>query len=95
MSTDKKREDAKHKQEMQALQEKNDWQWLLSDERGQRILYRALGFCGIHRSAFTANALTQAFNEGQRNVGLYLWERLARHVPEKLPRIMEMRDSDA
>jgi hypothetical protein len=95
MSTDKKREEAKRKQELQALQEKADWDWLLADERGRRILYRTLGFCGIHRSVFEPNAMKLSFLEGQRNVGLYLWDKVARYVPNRVAQMIEMRDSDA
>lgn len=94
-NTDKKRDEAKRKQELQALQEKADWEWLLEDERGRRILYRTLGFCGIHRGVFEPNAMRLSFLEGQRNVGLYLWDKVARYVPRRVAQIIEMRDSDA
>ncbi len=88
------RENAKERQEKAALIERNDWEWLTSDERGLRILQRVMSICGVFRSGFNPNALTMSFTEGQRNVGLYLWDRMARHVPEAIPELLKMRDSD-
>ena len=42
MKTTTTREDARKKQEKAALQEKNDWEWLTSDERGLRVLHRVM-----------------------------------------------------
>ena len=94
MTTNDKRAEAKKKQEQAAQREKNDWEWLTADERGLRILHRAMGFCGVFRNGFNPNALTMSFGEGQRNVGLYLWDRLARFTPEVVPQFLKMRDSD-
>lgn len=95
MKTTNTRDNAKKRQEQAALVEKNDWEWLTSDERGLRVVYRTLQICGVFRSGFNPNALTMSFTEGQRNIGLYLWDRMARHVPEAIPTILNMRDSDA
>lgn len=95
MKTLTTRENAKKRQEQASLIEKNDWEWLTSDERGLRVIYRVLQICGVFRSGFNPNALTMSFTEGQRNIGLYLWDRLARHVPQAIPTILEMRDGDA
>lgn len=39
---------------------------------GELVLKDILNFCGVDRSTFNHDALTMAFNEGQRNVGLYI-----------------------
>ena len=88
------REDAKKKQQEAALQEKNDWEWLTGDVRGLRVLHRILTVCGVFRSGFNPNALTMSFSEGQRNVGLYVWDRLARYVPDVTTEILRMREKD-
>lgn len=95
MKTTNTRDNAKKRQEQAALIEKNDWEWLTSDERGLRVVYRILQICGVFRSGFNPNALTMSFTEGQRNIGLYVWDRLARYTPETIPELLTMRDSDA
>lgn len=94
MKTTTTREDARKKQEKAALQEKNDWEWLTSDERGLRVLHRVMTMCGVFRSGFNPNALTMSFSEGQRNIGLFLWDRMARYVPETIPELLKMREKD-
>ncbi len=89
-----KREDARKAQEQANLREKNDWEWLVSDVRGLRILYRVMAVCGLFRNGFNPNALTMSFTEGERNIGLYLWDRMARHVPDSIPEFLKMRESD-
>lgn len=95
MKTTNTRDNAKKRQEQAALIEKNDWEWITSDERGLRVVYRVLQICGVFRSGFNPNALTMSFTEGQRNIGLYVWDRLARYTPETIPELLTMRDSDA
>ena len=87
-----KRDEAKKRQERAAQIERNDWEWLTSDERGLRILWRTMSLCGVFRAGLNANALSMSFAEGQRNVGVYLWDRLARYTPDKIPAFLTMRD---
>ena len=94
MKTTTTREDARKKQEKAALIEKNDWEWLTSDERGLRVLHRVMTVCGVFRSGFNPNALTMSFSEGQRNIGLFLWDRMARSAPETIPELLKMREKD-
>lgn len=95
MKTTDKRESVKKQQQEAYLQEKNDWEWVTSDERGLRVVRRVMEVCGVFRAGFNPNALTMAFGEGQRNVGLYLWDRLGRFVPEQIPELLKTRDSNA
>lgn len=89
-----KSEEAKRKQERQALREKNDWQWLLADERGQRIVRDLIARTGVMRQTFQPNAMTVAFAEGQRNEGLFILDRVGRYAPSVLPVLFSMRDDD-
>lgn len=84
-------EEIKAEQERLALEEKSDWEWLLSDERGKRIVYRLIERCGVLRCAFQGNALNTAFSEGQRNEGIFLVDRVARFAPEAFTEIMRLR----
>lgn len=54
----------------------------MSTSQGRAFLYDILDFCGVYRSSFTGNANT-FFNEGMRNVGLYLMGRITKEHPEQ------------
>lgn len=54
------------------LEEVDDLKWLMGSKRGRRILWRLMDRSGAHRSSFSTNALSMAFNEGSRNIGLFL-----------------------
>lgn len=58
--------------------------WLMGDVRGRRFMWRLLEGSGIYRSSFTGEALSMAFNEGQRNVGLKLVDEITQHCPKRL-----------
>jgi len=49
--------------------EGDDVKWLMGSKRGRRILWRLLDQAGVHRLSFSTNAMTMAFNEGNRNFG--------------------------
>jgi hypothetical protein len=49
--------------------EDEDLKWFMSDRRGRRIVWRLLSDAGVFRSSFNTNAMTMAFNEGNRNYG--------------------------
>lgn len=57
--------------EQQLRFEVNDLQWLMSNKRGRRVMWRLLEQSGVYRLSFDPNsASVTAFNEGQRNYGL-------------------------
>lgn len=51
--------------------ELQDFRWLMSHAEGRRIVWRLLGHAGVYRTSFTGNSTT-FFNEGRRDVGLFL-----------------------
>ena len=51
--------------------ELEDWRLLLSKQWGRRLVWRILDQTGLYRTSFTGNSTT-FFNEGQRNIGLWL-----------------------
>lgn len=54
-----------------------DYQWLLDDPRGRRVLrHILLDITGLFRSTFSTNALTMANAEGSRYVGLRIQDEL-------------------
>ena len=50
---------------------------VMATQEGRRFVYRILADCGNYRTSFNTNALSMAFNEGQRNVGLMLQAKAA------------------
>ncbi len=76
------------RQQTSSLNERDDWRWMLSDARGRRIVRRLLDTCGVYRTSFTGNSHT-FFNEGQRNVGLVVIDKVHRHAPEQYTVMMQ------
>lgn len=59
----------------------NDFLWLMNDARGRRIVWAQLSECGVFRTSFTGNSTT-FFNEGKRDVGLRILDRITKLCPE-------------
>lgn len=73
---------AREKELLQQKVEAEDLVWLMRDKRGRRHIFRHLEAAGVFRLSFNSNALTMAFNEGQRNEGLRTLALLMKHCPE-------------
>lgn len=52
-----------------------DLRSLMKTKSGRRLAFRILELTGVNRSSFTGNSTT-FFNEGQRNIGLWLTDEL-------------------
>lgn len=65
-------------------QERADLAAVLEMDGGRRFVRRLLIFCGEHRSSFSQNAITMAFNEGHRNVALMLKAAINDSAPNRL-----------
>ena len=68
---------------MLAMQENEDLKWLMGSKRGRRIMHRLLERAGVFQLSFNTNAMTMAFNEGRRNEGLALTNKLMAACPEQ------------
>lgn len=53
-------------------QEAADFRWLMNDPRGRRFMWRLMGHCKVFQPSFNPHGGVMNFNEGQRNVGLFL-----------------------
>ena len=74
----------KSKAKDQRLAEIEDFKWVMADSRGQRVLRRVLEQAGIYQLSFAAeNTHVTAFNEGRRNVGLFINDEILAICPEK------------
>lgn len=69
------------KAKLQIQQEAEDFKWIMSNKRGRRFAWRFLEKAGVFRTSFTGNSTT-FFNEGQRNLGLYVLGLIHEHAPE-------------
>lgn len=63
--------------------EAEDYKWLLSTERGRRLMWGWMADCHVFHSTFNSSGSITAFNEGQRNAGLRLFTALMQHAPEQ------------
>ncbi len=62
----------KTKAQLRRMQE-NDWlKDILSKEGGRDFIWRLLIQCGVYHTSFTGDAPHTFFNEGKRQIGLWL-----------------------
>lgn len=83
-----KRASADHAKLLAQQQEEDDVRWLLGDPRGRRLVWGWLSDGGIFRSTYTGEALSAAFNEGQRNAAIKLHAQVMHHAPEQFIRML-------
>ncbi|MCY1396710.1 hypothetical protein D9M71_116920 [compost metagenome] len=77
-------QDQARKQEKLARQQEiNDFRWLMSDPRGRRLMWRVMGKCRLFQPSFDPHGGITNFNEGQRNVGLFLLSEINDVCPQR------------
>jgi hypothetical protein len=59
----------------------DDMRWWLGHPQGRRIALRLLEEAGVFRSSFNHSGSVMAFNEGRRNIGLFLTAELLEATP--------------
>ncbi|MDR1351522.1 MAG: hypothetical protein LBJ59_12250 [Zoogloeaceae bacterium] len=74
--------EAKRRIDLEAESEVSDWEWLMSDKRGRRVVWRLLERAGVLRSSFATDPLIMAFNEGRRDYGNYVFSVVNAVCPE-------------
>jgi hypothetical protein len=89
---DKREEDARKRAARQT--EIGDLKWLMSSPRGRRIVWRLLDLAGPFRMSFNTNAMQMAFNEGNRNLGLRLFNEVMTLCPELYPVMVKEQQND-
>jgi hypothetical protein len=65
--------------------EESDLKWLMGSKRGRRIVWRLLDQAGTFRLSFNTNAMSMAFNEGNRNFGNRTLALIHSQCPELYP----------
>lgn len=66
-----------------------DLKWLMSSDRGRRIMWRLLELARVFTLSFDANAMRMAFNEGRRGYGLEILSQLMTACPEQYPAMLK------
>ncbi len=70
------REQLAQRREVEHKQHALDLYNVMRTEEGRRLMYHILKDCGTDALSFHTNALTMAFNEGKRAIGVTLVEQL-------------------
>lgn len=90
-TTTEKRNDEKRNQRDNELA---DVLFVMADPAGRRFMHRLLSRTGMYRSSFDENPHNTAFNEGSRNVGLWLTAEIMQiAVPQYTQMIEEQKDA--
>lgn len=72
----------------------DDLRWLMNAKQGRRVVWAMLARTGVFQTSMTGNSYT-FFNEGARNVGLYLMAEVNRLVPELYAKMVkESKDAE-
>jgi len=62
--------------------ELEDLKWLMAHPQGRRIVSRLLEEAGVARTSFNHSGSLMAFNEGKRQIGLFLTAEVLEAAPE-------------
>lgn len=68
--------------------ELEDLRWLLGHPQGRRIASRLLDEAGVFRSSFNTSGSVMAFQEGKRNIGLFLTAELIDASPDGYMKVL-------
>ena len=88
-SQERSRKDRATRDEMKAKTEEADIKWLMSGEKGRRIVWRLLERAGVFRLSFSTNSMQMAFNDGAKNEGLRMLALIHAACPEKYVLMLE------
>lgn len=85
----KERERVALLQEADQKRKEQDTYNVMRTEEGRRFVYQILKACGVCAPSFNTNALTMAFNEGKRAIGVALVEQLRQSSNEFYSTMLE------
>lgn len=63
--------------------EKNDIKFVMDSEQGRRVVWGLLEKGQVFGTCFNVDPNITAFNEGQRNLALVLFQRVMTHCPDQ------------
>ncbi|EAA4082894.1 hypothetical protein DO628_13250 [Salmonella enterica subsp. salamae] len=70
-------------QQILAQRDIEDIQFVMGSEQGRRVVWRVLESGRVFAAIPPMDALAMAFNEGQRNLALELFQRVMTHCPDQ------------
>lgn len=68
--------------------ELDDLRWLLGHPQGRRVIVRLLDKTGMFRTSFNHSGSVMAFNEGRRDMGLFITAELSEASPEGFMKVL-------
>lgn len=71
------------KQEFLAQRDIDDIQFVMNSENGRRVIWSLLEKGQVFGACFNVDPQITAFNEGQRNLALMLFQRVMAHCPNQ------------
>lgn len=71
------------KQELLAQRDIEDIQFVMGSEQGRRVIWSLLEKGQVFGACFNVDPHITAFNEGQRNLALFLIQRVMAHCPDQ------------
>lgn len=74
--------------------EADDIRRLMSSKWGRRFVWRLLDAAGVFKLSFNTNAMTMAFNEGNRNYGNRLLADITSLCPERYMEMLKEQKAD-
>lgn len=80
---------SKQDEEFDRKEELNDIRQIMAILPGRRFIGRILAEARIHQTSFAGQSNQTVFNEGQRNLGLFVLREITEACPELLIKMMQ------
>jgi len=80
-------EEATRLRQIAEKQARDDLIAVMSTDQGRRVVRRIIEHCGVYKTSMTGNSYT-FFNEGKRDVGLFLTAKIADATPQHLAEML-------
>lgn len=82
-ASDEQQVDASKRRESRTIRrDLLDLKLIMSSVEGRRVIWRTLERSGLYKTSFTGNSNSTCFNEGSRNIGLWLLSDLMEACPD-------------
>lgn len=66
-----------------------DLRWLMAHAQGRRVVWRLLERAGLYRTSFNHSGSLMAFNEGKRDMGLFVLAEISEAAPEGYVKLLK------
>ncbi|EBS4934440.1 hypothetical protein AH594_001497 [Salmonella enterica subsp. enterica] len=77
------------KQQLLAQRDIEDIKFVMGSEQGRRVIWSLLEKGQVFGACFNVDPHITAFNEGQRNLALVLFQRVMAHCPDQYLKMAE------